>query len=49
MDTMISVLFPLWIIGAPLAFAVVDWVRTPKSTATLRTTTNPATTLMAHR
>ena len=25
---------PIWIIGAPLVFAIIDWMRTPKVTAT---------------
>ena len=25
---------PIWIIGAPLVFAIIDWMRTPKVTTT---------------
>ncbi len=27
-------LIPVWIIGAPLLFAIIDWMRTPKASAT---------------
>jgi hypothetical protein len=25
-----SAALPMWIIGAPLVFAIIDWLRTPK-------------------